>query len=67
MIVDAGGFDSDDPLALEEKYHEPNDMMSMKCIEAECEYLSLLCALMKRDNKGDELEFYEFRKESLEF
>ena len=42
-------------------------MVSMKCIEAEVEYLSLMCALHKRDNKEDELAFFEFRKESLQF
>ena len=31
-----------DPIELEEYYHEPNDMVSMKCIESEVEYLTLM-------------------------
>ena len=67
LMANTGGIASDDPIELEEKFHEPNDMVSMKCIEAEVEYLSLMCQLSKRDGKQDELEFFEFRKESLQF
>ena len=62
-----GGSGGTDPIELEEYYHEPNDMVSMKCIEAEVEYLSLMIQLNKRDNKQDEVSFFEFRQESLQF
>ena len=42
LMADAGAIASDDPIELEEKFHEPNDMVSMKCIEAEVQYLSLM-------------------------
>lgn len=66
-MANAGAIASDDPIELEEKYHDPNSMVSMKCIENEVEYLNLMCLKCKRDGKQDELEFFEFRKESLQF
>ena len=57
-MANAGTIASDDPIELEEKYHDPNSMVSMKCIESEVEYLSLMCQLCKRNGKQDELEFY---------
>lgn len=60
-----GAIASDDPIELEEKYHEPNDMISMAAIEREVQYLDLMC--MKYKKQPDELAFFEFRKESLEF
>ena len=60
-MASAGAIASDDPIELEEKFHEPNDMVSMKCIEAEVQYLSLMAQLSKRDGKTDEQEFFEFR------
>ena len=39
----------------------------MKCIESEVEYLTLMVQLNKRDNKQDEVSFFEFRQESLQF
>ena len=50
---------------MEEKYHEPDTMVSMSVIEHEMEYLKVL--MVKYKNKPDEKEFFEMRVESLEF
>ena len=38
---------ADDPIELEEKYHEPNDMISVAAIEHEVQYLDLMCMKYK--------------------
>jgi len=50
---------------LEDKYHDPDSMVSMSVIENEIEYLKLL--LIKYKNKPEEKEFFEMRIESLDF
>lgn len=50
-MANTGAIASDDPIELEEKYHDPNAMVSMKCIETEVEYLNLMCLKCKRDGK----------------
>ena len=65
MASGAGGAAAADPIELEEKYHDPNSMISMACIEHETQYLDLL--LQKHRNSPDDYAFFEFRKESLQF
>ena len=55
----------EDPLELEDKYHDPDTMVSMAAIEHEVEYLKVL--LIKYKNKPDEKEFFEMRIDSLAF
>ena len=50
---------------MEDKYHDPDSMVSMSVIEAEIEYLKLL--VLKYKNKPEEKEFFEMRLESLTF
>ena len=54
-----------DPLELEDKYHDPDTMVSMSVIEHEVKYLEVM--LIKYKNKPDEKEFFEMRMESLSF
>ena len=65
QIVGSGAQDASDPIELEEKYHDPNNMVSVAVIEWEVKYLDLL--LKKYKNSPDEYSFFEFRKESLSF
>lgn len=50
---------------MEEKYHEPDTMVSMAVIEHEIDYLKLI--IQKYKNNPDDLEFFEMRMESLQF
>ena len=54
-----------DPFELEDKYHDPDNMVSIAVIEHECKYLEVM--LIKYKNKPDEKEFFEMRIESLGF
>ena len=42
------GSGGEDPLELEDKYHDPETMVSMNVIEHECKYLELM--LLKYKN-----------------
>ena len=41
-MTSAGGASAEDPIELEEKYHEIDSMKSMACIEHELKYLELI-------------------------
>ena len=60
-----GGFDANDPIELEEKFHAIETFVSCEVIEHETKYLDLL--IMKYKNSPDEAEFFANRKESLQF
>ena len=59
------GEERQDPIELEEKYHDPNSMVSVSVIEWEINYLGLM--LQKYKNSPDDFSFFEFRKDSLTF
>ena len=50
-------------MELEDKYHDPDDIVSMGAIEHELKYTDVLLAKYK--NSPDEYEFFEMKKESL--
>ena len=58
----AGGAE-EDPLEMEDKYHDPDQMVSMNVIEHEVKYLELM--KLKHKDNDDILEFFEMRMESL--
>ena len=52
-------------LDLEEKYHDPNDVPSMSVIMKEIEFTD--GQIQQYQNSPDELDFFNFKKETLEF
>ena len=60
----AGGEEAD-PLEMEDKYHDPDTMVSMAVLEHECKYLEVVIGKYKND--PDMKEFFEMRIESLGF
>ena len=50
---------------MEDKYHDPDTMVSMAVIEHESAYLKVM--ITKYKNQPDEKEFFEMRIESLDF
>ena len=65
MAMGGGAVSAEDPIELEEKYHDTNAFVSVAVIEHESKYLTLLMEMYR--NSPDELAFFEFRKESLDF
>ena len=54
-----------DPIALEEKYHDPNTITSVAVIEWELKFLDML--MQKYKSSPDEFSFFEMSKDSLNF
>jgi hypothetical protein len=52
-----------DIIELEEYYHEADPMCAISVIEHEISYLQLMCKKLK----GDDLDFFKSKIESLEF
>ena len=52
-----------DIIELEEYYHEADPMCAISVIEHEISYLQLMC----KKFKGDDLDFFKSKIESLEF